>query len=71
MVVRDGDVYGHTVKMAARIAGNAAAGELPVAADGADKLAGDGVDLEEAGSPTLMGIGDPVRLLRVGLGRRR
>ncbi|HLQ47874.1 MAG TPA: adenylate/guanylate cyclase domain-containing protein, partial [Candidatus Dormibacteraeota bacterium] len=67
MVVRDGDVYGHTVNLAARIAGHATAGELLVAANGADELARHGLELEDAGSPFLKGISDPVRLLRIRL----
>jgi adenylate cyclase len=68
MVVRDGDVYGTTVNLAARIASHAGAGELLVAADGADESTGDSVELEDAGSAMLKGIADPVRLLRVPLG---
>jgi adenylate cyclase len=67
MIVRDGDIYGHTVNLAARIASHAAGGELLVAANGADELAGDGLELEDAGSPLLKGISDPVRLLRIRL----
>ncbi len=65
MVVRDGDVYGHTVNLAARIAGHARAGELLIAADGANQPIGDPVEFEDAGSAALKGIADPVRLLRV------
>ncbi len=65
VVIRDGDVYGHTVNLAARIASHAGAGELLVAADGADELASDSLEFEDAGSATLKGIVDPVRLLRV------
>ena len=68
IVVRDGDVYGHTVNLAARIASHAEAGELLVAADGADAVAGGVLELEDAGSVGLKGIADPVRLLRVRLG---
>ena len=68
MVVRDGDVYGHTVNLAARIASHAGAGELLVAADGVDEPIGDSLGLEDAGSTMLKGIADPVHLLRVPLG---
>ncbi len=64
MVVRDGDVYGHTVNLAARIASHAGAGELLVAADGVDESTGESLGLVDAGSATLKGIADPVRLLR-------
>ena len=67
MVVRDGDVYGHTVNLAARIASHAGAGELLVAADGVDEPTADPLELEDAGSTILKGIADPVRLLRVPL----
>jgi len=67
MVVRDGDVYGHTVNLAARIAGHAAAGELLVAADGTDEPTSDSIEIEDAGLAILKGIADPVRLLRVRL----
>jgi adenylate cyclase len=67
MVVRDGDVYGHTVNLAARIAGHAAAGELLVAANGADDPPSDALELEDAGSASLKGIADPVRFWRVPL----
>ena len=67
MVVRDGDVFGHTVNLAARIASHAGAGELLVAADGVDESTGESLEFEDAGSATLKGIADPVRLLRVPL----
>jgi adenylate cyclase len=65
VVIRDGDVYGHTVNLAARIANHAGAGELLVAANGADEPTGDSLEFEDAGSVTLKGIAEPVRLLRV------
>ena len=68
LVARDGDVYGHTVNLAARIASHAGAGELLVAADGVDDPTVDRLELEGAESATLKGIADPVRLLRVPLG---
>ena len=68
MVVRDGDVYGHTVNLAARIASHAGAGELLVAAEGVDESTGESLGFVEAGSATLKGIAQPVRLLRVPLG---
>ena len=67
MVVRDGDVYGHTVNLAARVAGHAGAGELLVAADGADELTGGPLEVEDAGAVMLKGIAGPVPLLRVPL----
>ena len=67
VVIRDGDVYGHTVNLAARIANHAGAGELLVAADGRDEPPG--LELEDAGTVMLKGIAKPVRLLRVPLDR--
>ena len=70
MVVRDGDVYGHTVNLAARIASYAGAGELLLGADGVDgvdEATGDSLKLEDAGSASFKGIAEPVRLLRVPL----
>ncbi len=67
LVVRDGDVYGHTVNLAARIASHAGAGELLVAADGVDQPTADRLELEGAESAILKGIADPVRLLHVPL----
>ncbi|HEY4228427.1 MAG TPA: adenylate/guanylate cyclase domain-containing protein [Candidatus Limnocylindrales bacterium] len=66
MVVRDGDVYGHTVNLAARVASHAQAGDLLVAAEGANELPV-GLGLEVAGTAVLKGIARPVRLLRVPL----
>ncbi len=68
LVVRDGDVYGHTVNLAARIASHAGAGELLVAADGVDEPTADRLELESVESAILKGITDPVRLLRAPLG---
>jgi adenylate cyclase len=65
MVVRDGDVYGNVVNLAARVASQAAAGELLITADGADQATRDSFALEDAGSVRLKGITEPVPLLRV------
>ncbi len=70
IVVRDGDVYGHTVNLAARVAAHATAGELLVAADDALERLSGGLEFEDAGSAALKGIAEPVRLLRVSVSDR-
>jgi adenylate cyclase len=67
LVIRDGDVYGHTVNLAARIASQAQAGELLVGDDVTARLDEAGIRWEDAGEAHLKGIGDPVRLARVEL----
>jgi class 3 adenylate cyclase len=58
-------VYGHTVNLASRIAGQAGAGEMLVAHDVAERLHAAGLEWEEAGEVRLKGIAQPVRLARV------
>jgi adenylate cyclase len=65
IVVRDGDVYGHTVNLASRIANHAAAGELLMASETTDSLRGIGVEWEDAGQIALKGIPEPVGLVRI------
>ena len=65
LVVRDGDVYGHTVNLAARIAGQAQAGEILTSADAMQRLDEAGIRSVDAGEAALKGIGAPVRLLRI------
>src|SRR4051794_12770369 len=65
VVVRDADVYGHTVNLAARIAAHAPADELFVPADLAAVLRDGGIEVEAAGVARLKGIGDEVALARV------
>jgi adenylate cyclase len=66
VVTRDGDVFGRTVNLAARISGHATGGELlveegVVLALGADAA----VPLEPVEAASLHGIGEPVALWRV------
>ncbi len=68
IVVRDGDVYGHTVNLAARIAAHATAGELLVTRDLADGLADGGIRWEDAGVARLKGVDVGVSLARIRLG---
>jgi adenylate cyclase len=66
-VVRDGDVYGHTVNLASRIAGRALAGDVLLPLDDASALLPAG-DWTDAGEATLKGVPQPVRLARVRSG---
>ena len=64
-VVRDGDVYGHTVDLAARIAAHAGAGELLVSAAAAESLTDSGSIAEDAGQVMLKGIPEPAGVIRI------
>ena len=64
-VVRDGDVYGHTVNLASRLSGIAAAGELLVARDSADALREAGIEWNDGGEVAVKGIDRPVGVARV------
>ena len=69
-MLRDGDVYGHTVNLATRIAGQAGAGELLVAATLTERLDDAGISWVDAGELRLKGVlVEPVRLARIALGR--
>ena len=63
VVVRDGDVYGHTVNLASRIAAHSGPGELLVPWDVGEAL-GDAAAWADAGEVRLKGIAAPVRLAR-------
>jgi adenylate cyclase len=65
VIVRDADVYGHTVNLAARIAAWAAPGDLLVPADLAPTLAAGGITVVDLGAVALKGISEPVGLARV------
>jgi len=65
VVVRDADVYGHTVNLAARIAGHAPSAQLLVTADLRQALAADGIAVMDAGRTRLKGVSDEVALLQV------
>lgn len=62
VVVRDGDIYGRTVNLAARIVGEAAAGELVVGPGVVTEWTGAGVTFESRGEVGLKGIAAPVSL---------
>lgn len=63
VVVRDGDVYGHTVNLASRIAAHSRPGELLVPWDVSESL-GDAAAWDDAGEVRLTGIPELVRLAR-------
>jgi adenylate cyclase len=65
IVTRDGDVYGHTVNLASRIATHAAPGELLVTAEVVNDASQGGFEYEDAGVATLKGIAEPTALSRV------
>jgi class 3 adenylate cyclase len=63
-VVRDGDVYGTVVNLAARIAAHAQPGELLIPIDDARVLLTP-ADWDDAGVAALKGLPEPVGLARV------
>ena len=65
IVSRDGDVYGHTVNLASRIASRAAPHELLVPLDVTDHVTEAGLEWEDVGATELKGIPEPVHLARV------
>lgn len=65
MVSKDGDVYGHTVNVAARVAAHAAAGQILLPASSAEAVAKAGHAAEDAGSVALKGLAEPLALVRV------
>jgi adenylate cyclase len=64
VVFRDGDYFGRTVNIAARIAGRAGPNEVLVSQDVVDLAGGDGLQYEEVGPVQLKGIARPVVLHR-------
>jgi adenylate cyclase len=65
VIVREGDVFGRTVNLAARIADRAATGELLMPAVLALGLDRDRLRVESAGVATLQGIPEPLELARI------
>ena len=65
IVSRDGDVYGHTVNLASRIASHASPDELLVPLDVTDRVSEAGLEWEDIGATELKGIPEPVHLARV------
>ena len=66
VVLRDGDIYGRTVNLAARIVGAAAAGELVVGPGVVTEWTGSGIAFDSRGEVELKGIAAPVPLYRRG-----
>jgi adenylate cyclase len=64
VIQRDLDLFGRTVNLASRIAGQAGAGEVIASSEVAD-LAGDGFRFHPLSTVTLKGIDEPVTLYRV------
>jgi adenylate cyclase len=62
VVFQDGDVYGRTVNLAARIAGYARAGQVVVSEDTARRSGGDELRLEPLGPVELKGVARPLPL---------
>ena len=64
VIARDGDYFGATVNVAARLVGVAGPGEVVVTVPTAERAAGDGVRYEELDPVTLKGIPEPVPVRR-------
>ncbi len=65
VIVRDGDVFGRTVNLAARIADRASDGDLLAAAELAASLPPGEYRVEPAGEAVLQGIAAPQPLVRI------
>jgi adenylate cyclase len=64
VILQDGDVYGRTVNLAARIAARAEAGEVLTTEDTVAHVKGSEVRFERVGTATLKGVAEPVVLYR-------
>ena len=65
VIQRDRDLFGRTVNLASRIAGQAGPGEVLVSAEVAGLVRSNGVRFEEIGTARLKGFEEPVRLFRL------
>jgi class 3 adenylate cyclase len=66
-VVRDGDVYGHTVNLASRLSRMDASGELLVARDSTEALDDAGIGWHDGGEVSVKGIDLPIAVARVAV----
>jgi adenylate cyclase len=64
VIFQDGDVYGRTVNMAARIAAQAEGGEVLASEHAASVATGGDVEFDPVRTVELKGIADPVTLYR-------
>ena len=62
VIFQDGDYFGRTVNMAARIAAYASAGQVLVSDEVLHLTTGPGVDFVDIGPVELKGVSGPVRL---------
>jgi adenylate cyclase len=65
VVFQDGDVYGATVNVAARIASHAQAGQVVVSEETAHRSGGDGLRFQPLGPVDLKGVARPLPLYQV------
>jgi class 3 adenylate cyclase len=65
LIDRDGDVYGRTVILAARLATEAEANELRVTADVVESIERDEFEFVDAGEASLKGFSQPVPTWRL------
>jgi adenylate cyclase len=66
VIFRDGDYFGRTVNVAARIASRAGPGEVLVSSDVVEVVESDGLRFEQIGPVELKGLSKPMVLHRVG-----
>jgi class 3 adenylate cyclase len=64
VVFQEGDYFGRTVNIAARIADYSRPREVLVSRDVVDSASHDGLDFTEIGPVTLKGVADPIHLYR-------
>ena len=64
VIAQDGDVYGMTVNLAARISSYAGAGQVVVSDETATRAAGPGLRFEPLGPVELKGVAQPLPLYR-------